>query len=285
MGFKNRCCKFCATIEGFRALVTLLLCKSAVRNGRIVAMSFLIFMDRWLNAGGSSSLLHYDNVENVMCVGSGQKKMLLISPENATKYRIPIDHPRGDYCGVNVSDIDTVQYHDVIAAPWMSITVNAGDCVYIPSYWVHYVESVGRTAAVNFWWTPQLNYSNSSSSDFETATPTDDPLSLCDVERHPHMQLRYQVYKYIKSLPHDTVSVDQMQHCVVHEHTLEPLLSSELLASIDTDGDDMLTAVEWETFDFPEMREDSDGGDREEIEAGAIYIRCRTENWLLDMLA
>lgn len=63
----------------------------------------------------------------------------------------------------------------------------------------------------------------------------------------------------------------------MHEHTLEPLLSEELLGSIDTDGDGIPTAVEWETFDFPEMREDSGGCYSEEMEAGAIYIRCRTE--------
>lgn len=81
-------------------------------------------MYRWLNAGGGSSLLHYDNVENLMCVGSGQKRVMLVSPADATTYVIPIDHPRGDYCGVNVSDVNVTKYPGILAAPWTSVAVS-----------------------------------------------------------------------------------------------------------------------------------------------------------------
>lgn len=110
-------------------------------------------------------------------------------------------------------------------------------------------------------------------------------MSISDVDSHPHEQLRYQVYKYIRALPQAEVSMDEIRHCVVHEHTLLPLLPVEFLAEIDANDDSVITSVEWRNFDFPDMNEDSDEWNYEEIEAGAIYIRCRGKNWLLDMLS
>ena len=58
----------------------------------------------WINGGGGASLLHYDNIEGVLCAAAGRKRVMLISPTDAGA--VPIDHPEGDYVGVDVSNVN-----------------------------------------------------------------------------------------------------------------------------------------------------------------------------------
>ncbi|XP_077977793.1 uncharacterized protein LOC144433363 [Glandiceps talaboti] len=73
----------------------------------------------WFSSGGTKSVLHFDAVDNINCVYSGSKEIYLIDP---AKYadKVTIDHPEGNYCGVDVDRF-------------------------------HQVRSQGRNIAVNIW--------------------------------------------------------------------------------------------------------------------------------------
>lgn len=63
----------------------------------------------WISgARGAASLLHYDNVQNLMCVASGFKRFYLV--DQAAASQIEIDVPRGDYSAVDVDDVDLEKY-------------------------------------------------------------------------------------------------------------------------------------------------------------------------------
>ncbi|XP_077863544.1 tRNA wybutosine-synthesizing protein 5-like [Saccoglossus kowalevskii] len=105
----------------------------------------------WFSSGGTKSVLHFDTVDNINCVFSGTKEFLLIDP-NEYSNKIEIDHPEGNYCGVDVDRVNYTTYPGLAEVKYHHVIVEAGDCLYMPFKWFHQVNSYGRNIAVNVWW-------------------------------------------------------------------------------------------------------------------------------------
>ena len=58
----------------------------------------------WLSAHDASSHLHYDNIQNLMCVVDGSKTFTMVDPLHA--HHVNIDVPKGDYSAVDPDDVD-----------------------------------------------------------------------------------------------------------------------------------------------------------------------------------
>lgn len=43
-----------------------------------------------------------------------------------------MDQKEGDYCSVDVDKVDMVKYPFLQTLPWWNVTVEQGDCLYVP---------------------------------------------------------------------------------------------------------------------------------------------------------
>jgi lysine-specific demethylase 8 len=84
----------------------------------------------WLSAADTSSHLHYDNIQNLMCIVDGEKTFIMIDKLHAA--HVNIDVHKGDYSAVNPDDIDLQSYPGLETVPWWNASLGPGDCLYIP---------------------------------------------------------------------------------------------------------------------------------------------------------
>ncbi|XP_014661936.1 PREDICTED: jmjC domain-containing protein 7-like isoform X2 [Priapulus caudatus] len=104
----------------------------------------------WLNSGGTKSVLHYDDVDNINCVLDGDKKVLLVDKNDA--HHIDMDRAEGGYSNVDVDMVDMYKYPGLQDLPYYLVNLSRGDCLYLPARWPHHVRSGhSRSLAVNVW--------------------------------------------------------------------------------------------------------------------------------------
>ncbi|XP_044743339.1 bifunctional peptidase and (3S)-lysyl hydroxylase Jmjd7-like, partial [Chrysoperla carnea] len=148
-------------------------------EGRLDAVNF------WMGDHRAITSMHKDPYENIYCVVEGKKDFILIPPTDI--WRIPYkNYPKGIYNinSQNQFTIDDVAitedsldnsiswiaidplnpdinlYPDYKDANIFKVTVEAGDCLYLPSFWFHHVRQSHGCIAVNYWFDMQfgLNY-------------------------------------------------------------------------------------------------------------------------------
>ena len=109
------------------------------------------YIDRtlmWFSAGGTQSLIHYDNYENILCVLDGLKKIVLVNPNIYSSYfSTLLNSPDGTYSTIDINQFDVNQFDFT----FYKFDLKAGDCLYIPRNWIHQVDSFERNIAVSFW--------------------------------------------------------------------------------------------------------------------------------------
>eukprot|EP00980_Cylindrotheca_fusiformis_P028385 scaffold22596_cov131-Cylindrotheca_fusiformis.AAC.14 len=116
-------------------------------------------LSMYIGHGPLSTQTHYDSLENFVCVTSGgQKTFQLFDPATASLYMY-IDR-EVDGNGAPVFDHDQSptlqgQYPLSKYAIPTRVTLEPGDCLYVPVYWYHSVESSSdRTISINWWRMP-----------------------------------------------------------------------------------------------------------------------------------
>jgi lysine-specific demethylase 8 len=117
----------------------------------------LIEMLMWMSSGGTSSVVHTDAIDNIICVYRGLKRFIMIDP---VKYKpqIIIDRPEGAYSAVDVDSVDYTLYPDLAHVSYHIVNVSAGDCLYIPYKWIHQARSSDdHSIAVSIWWNHYRN--------------------------------------------------------------------------------------------------------------------------------
>eukprot|EP00111_Clytia_hemisphaerica_P005460 TCONS_00015809-protein len=106
----------------------------------------------WHSNGNTMSTVHVDTDENLLCVVTGHKKVILVSPlyshdlyANGARRMGVLD--------LNASAVDLERFPKVMNVPYYEASVEEGDCVYIPQMWWHQVYSrKERQQAVSLWW-------------------------------------------------------------------------------------------------------------------------------------
>jgi len=115
-------------------------------------------MNLWMNVFPASTTLHYDANNNILIVLEGQKNVTLFSP-SATKFLKPAaahnEYPNHSALTPEEADSLVVSLQteatsttDCLA---YSVTLSAGDALFIPEGWWHQVHSQKCTMALNFW--------------------------------------------------------------------------------------------------------------------------------------
>jgi len=115
----------------------------------------------WFSSGGTKSVLHNDDVDNINCLIRGKKQLMFISYEKY-KTKVDIDRPEGGYSDLDVDKVDFVKYPGMREIEYINATMNEGDCLFIPYKWFHQVNSWsndnGMNVAVNVWFQHKLKH-------------------------------------------------------------------------------------------------------------------------------
>ena len=112
----------------------------------------------WMSSGGTSSVLHNDGDDNINCVIDGRKLIVLMN----ASYEEDVYHGTqwsgyGSRSPVDTSRVDLVKWPRLANVPWYHIELFPGDCVFMPTAWLHAVRAPpGRSIAVNVWFNPAL---------------------------------------------------------------------------------------------------------------------------------
>jgi len=119
----------------------------------------------WMSSGGTKSVIHKDGQENIHCMIAGKKDWIMWHPNS------PIDHSKmgwinaeqlkeedfkdayGSYVGrIDVDNVDLKKFPGWNKLKWWNMTLEAGDCAFIPGGWYHYVEAPPqRSVSVHVW--------------------------------------------------------------------------------------------------------------------------------------
>ena len=109
----------------------------------------------WIGPKGSMTPLHYDSTDNLMCQYVGTKHLLLFPPS-----QIRWLYARG--LAPSRSRVPDPRHPDLRAFPRFSrargveVTLMAGELLYLPSRWSHFVVNQDTSVMVNFWAKPSL---------------------------------------------------------------------------------------------------------------------------------
>jgi len=104
----------------------------------------------WFSSGGTRSVWHYDDYENINCLIAGRKE--LIMGNRSDMARLHMDVKDGSYSTVDVEAVDESKYPDFKEVVFYNASMEQGDCIYIPTFWAHTVQSWDRNIALNAWW-------------------------------------------------------------------------------------------------------------------------------------
>ena len=106
----------------------------------------------WMSSGGTSSQIHVDTDENLLCVIHGAKTLLLVSP----LYSHEVHADDTQIVGVSMINPTAVDFEKFPLAKnirYEIAHISDGDLMYIPQLWWHHVIShSGRQQAVALWW-------------------------------------------------------------------------------------------------------------------------------------
>lgn len=87
-----------------------------------------------MSGGGSSSILHKDAFNAINCLYNGTKewKMIEYKYEDKIYKAWEPDREIGGFSRINPIEVDLIKYPKVAEVPWSFLTINAGDCLFLP---------------------------------------------------------------------------------------------------------------------------------------------------------
>ena len=108
----------------------------------------------WFSSGGTSSVIHNDDSENINCLFEGTKTLTMFN----SSYRDTLEGGGcgwtfdGGYSAADVDRVDLERHPGFAGVESWRASMEPGDCLYIPHRWYHQVRSHGqRNLAVNVW--------------------------------------------------------------------------------------------------------------------------------------
>jgi hypothetical protein len=119
----------------------------------------------WMGSTGVITQAHYDTEDNIFVQASGRKRFQFFSPKQSTKLCLyPDAHPRARKSQINFdhdmvvndesnSNSNSTSTSTILSSglpkPDMELTLNPGECLYIPAFWFHRVTTLSPSVSIN----------------------------------------------------------------------------------------------------------------------------------------
>eukprot|EP01090_Pellita_catalonica_P006605 TRINITY_DN16884_c0_g1_i1.p1 TRINITY_DN16884_c0_g1~~TRINITY_DN16884_c0_g1_i1.p1 ORF type:complete len:334 (+),score=20.56 TRINITY_DN16884_c0_g1_i1:32-1033(+) len=105
----------------------------------------------WVGYGGQITPTHHDQYENVLCQIKGKRHVTLFPPfDGAYLY----SYADSVYTAVDVANPDYQRFPKYHLAHPQTLTLNPGECLFLPAFWWHHIQGEGASIAVNYWFKP-----------------------------------------------------------------------------------------------------------------------------------
>ena len=100
----------------------------------------------WIGGEGIVTQANYDTEDNMFVQASGSKRFTFFSPTQSTSLCLyPDAHPRARKSQINFDKVE----NDALPQPDLILTLKAGDCLFIPAFWIHHVETLSPSVSLN----------------------------------------------------------------------------------------------------------------------------------------
>ena len=122
-------------------------------SDQFLQADYPITTNAWFGPSGTISPCHQDRFHNFLCQVVGRKRIVLFH----RKYHAELYPHSGtilyNTSQIQLEDVDYTQYPEFKKVDTAYVCeLNAGEMLYIPPKWWHYVESLEISFSVNFWW-------------------------------------------------------------------------------------------------------------------------------------
>ncbi|VVN21583.1 hypothetical protein PS645_04346 [Pseudomonas fluorescens] len=107
----------------------------------------------WIGPKGTLTPLHRDDTDNLFAQVWGRKTFTLAAPHHREALGTWSTAPQGglDGCDFNPDAPDYQRFPLAAQVPFLRVTLEAGDLLFLPEGWFHQVESISTSLSVNFW--------------------------------------------------------------------------------------------------------------------------------------
>ncbi|XP_067647599.1 bifunctional peptidase and arginyl-hydroxylase JMJD5 [Eurosta solidaginis] len=106
----------------------------------------------WLGPKNTISPLHYDPEHNLLCQVFGRKHVILAAPADTSKLYAHETEMLCNTSQLDAAHLDYERYPLAAEVKFFNVILQAGDCLYIPPKWWHYVRAKSESFSVSFWW-------------------------------------------------------------------------------------------------------------------------------------
>jgi [protein]-arginine 3-hydroxylase / protease len=110
-----------------------------------------ITVNAWFGPQNTVSPLHFDPKDNLLCQAVGSKYLRLYAPSESDKL-YPVEGLLSNTSQVDVEHADPLKFPLVQAAPYTECVLHAGEMLFIPPRYWHFVRSLSTSFSVSFWW-------------------------------------------------------------------------------------------------------------------------------------
>ena len=93
---------------------------------------------------------HFDGSHNAIVVLGGERRYVLAHPNQCPLLSLlPKGHPSARHSAVDWSDPDLEEFPDFAKAMGNEVVLQAGDVLYLPTHWFHYIISLSLNFQCN----------------------------------------------------------------------------------------------------------------------------------------